>query len=165
MLTLEPSIKTSDFISFPRPALPPNFSPSITWMMTVHVPCVTYAALYFSVTEHLCSPLQKYHPTLNPGQDQGQAHVQPLDLSHQSSASMTLYLMELHKLEEKHFSSKIGKWDKLLTNGLKWRNLSDLFIKIQKFIIRHKAQSLPFLLCVQRQQLLRESDGKFWFYG
>lgn len=53
---------------------------------------------------------------LDQGQAQGQAHVQPLDLSLQSSASMTLYLMELHKLEEKYFSSKIGKWDKLFTN-------------------------------------------------
>lgn len=83
---------------------------------------VTDAALHYKV-EHpasLCSLLQKYHLMWNPdqGQDQGQDHVPPLDLSLQSSASTTLYLMESHKLEEKYFSSKTGKWDKLLTDGI-----------------------------------------------
>ncbi|XP_033929739.1 72 kDa type IV collagenase-like isoform X5 [Melopsittacus undulatus] len=77
-------------------------------IMTVRVLCGTYAALYFSATEHLFSPLQKCQPKLNLGQGQDPAHIQPLDLSLQSSASMTLYLMELHKLEEKLFFSKIG---------------------------------------------------------
>jgi len=76
--------------------------------------CVTDAALHYSIIEHpesLCSLLQKYHLmwNLDQGQDQGQDHVLPLDLSLQSSASTTLYLMELHKLEEKYFSSKTGK--------------------------------------------------------
>lgn len=164
MLTLEPSIETSDFISFPLPALPPNYSPSITWMMTVHVPCVTYAALYFSVTDHLCSPLQKYHPTLNLGQDRGQAHVQPLDLSHQSSASTTLYLMELHKLEEKHFSSKIGKWDKLLTNGAQVEeSVRPIHQNPESTISSFSSVCSEIAKCPN--QLLRESDGIFWFYG
>lgn len=51
------------------------------------------------------------------GQAQAQAHVLPLDLSLQSCASMTSCLMELHKLEEKHFSSKTGKWNMLFTDG------------------------------------------------
>lgn len=75
----------------------------------LHVLCVTCAALCFSVTDRLCSPLQKYRPMSNPDQGQRQAHVQPLGLSLQSSASTTLYLMELHKSEEKRFSSKIGE--------------------------------------------------------
>lgn len=69
---------------------------------------------------------------LGQGQDQDQAHVQPLDLSLQSSASTTLYLMESHKLEEKRFSSKIGKWDKLPTSRASGRGIciiSDVFNK------------------------------------
>lgn len=72
----------------------------------LHVAC---AALHFSVTEYLCSPSQRCRPMSNLDQGQDQAHVRPLDLSLQSSASMRLYLMESHKLEEKRFSSKIGK--------------------------------------------------------
>lgn len=70
---------------------------------------VTCAALHFSVTKCLCSPSQRCHLMWGQDQDQDQAHSQPLDLSLQSSASMKLCLMESHKLEEKHFSSKIGK--------------------------------------------------------
>lgn len=77
--------------------------------MAAPVPHVTPAGLDFSVTECLCSPSQRCHLMWDQGQGQDQAHSQPLDLSLQSSASTTLYLMESHKLEEKRFSSKIGK--------------------------------------------------------
>lgn len=72
------------------------------------------------------------------GQGQDQAHSQPLDLSLQSSASTTLYLMESHKLEEKRFSSKIGKWDKLL------RPIH------QNLDIYYQAQHPPFVSCIQK---------------
>lgn len=111
---------------------------------------VTYAALHFHVTECLCSPSQRCHLMWGQDQDQDQAHSQPLDLSLQSSASMKLCLMELHKLEEKRSSSKIGKWDKLLTKRTSSEGIYETYSP--NLEICYQAQHPPFF-CVLR-------DGK-----
>lgn len=136
--------------------------------MIVQVPCVTFAALYFSVTEYFCSPLQKYRLMSNPDQGQDQAHVQPLDLSLQSSARTTLYLMELHKLEEKYFSSKIGKRDKLLTNGASSGGICQTYCSKFTDLLSGTIFALSFVcseIAKCPNQLLGERDVKFWFYG
>lgn len=80
-------------------------------------------------------------------QAQAQAHVLPLDLSHQSCASTTSCLMESHKLEEKHFSSKTGKWDMLFTDGPQAEeSVKPIWSNLESY---HRAQPLPFLLCAQ----------------
>lgn len=105
---------------------------------------------------------------LDQGQDQGQAHVQPLDLSLQSSVSTTLYLMESHKLEEKHFSSKIGKWDKLLISGASNEGICQTHLSKSRNVSSGTISALSFVCSETAKcpnQFLRERDGKFWFYG
>jgi len=134
--------------------------------MVVHFPRVSHATLYFSVTEYLCSHLQKYRLMSNLDQAQGQDHVQPLDLSLQSSASMTLYLMESHKLEEKYFSSKIGKWDKFLTNEAWSGGICQTYSSKSRKLLSNTISALSSMFSETGKcpnEPLRERDGKFWF--
>lgn len=109
------------------------------------VPHVTHAAVHLSVTEYLCSPSQRCHPMLDQGQGQDQAHSQPLDLSLQSSASTTSYLMESHKLEEKRFSSKIGEWVKLLTKRASSEGICESFPPKSRNLLSGTMSTLYFV--------------------